>query len=90
MLNEIAKLKHNVPSRRGMVSFFRARICESKTRNVYCCDDESFPSESDLNLLKLEERIDIRISEKIGATDNVDVKVSTKVTKDKVSSNPPF
>ena len=87
MLNEIAKLKRNDPSRRGRVSFFKARICESKTRNVYCCDDESFPSESDLNLLKLEDRTDIRISEKIGATNSdtsVDVKVSTKVTKDKI------
>ena len=81
MLNEITKLKHNDPGRRGMASFFRARICESKTRNVYCCEDESFPSESDLNLLKLEDKIDIRISEKNDATDSdtsVDVKVSTK------------
>ena len=86
MLNEISKLKHNDPSRRGMASFFRARICESKTRNVYCCDDESFPSESDLKLLKLEARIEeevpIIISEKRGVivtVDNtsVDVKVST-------------
>ena len=80
MLNEIAKLKHNDPSRRGMASFFRARICESKTRSVYCCDDESFPSESDLKLLKLEDIIDIRILEKSGATDNdtsVDIKVSS-------------
>ena len=84
MLNEITKLKHNDPSRRGMASFFRARICESKTRNVYCCDNGSFPSESDLKLLKLEDRIDIRILEKNGTTDNdrsVDVKVSTMVIR---------
>ena len=76
MLNEISKLKHNDPGRRGMASFFRARICEPKTRKVYCCDDGSFPSESDLKLLKLEDRIDIRS----GATDNdtsVDIKVSS-------------
>ena len=82
MLNEITKLKHNDPSRRGLVSFFKARICDSKIWSVYCCDDESFPSESDLKLLKLEDRIDLRISEKNGATDNdtsVDVKVSTMV-----------
>ena len=80
MLNEISKLKHNDPGRRGMASFFRARICEPKTRKVYCCDDGSFPSESDLKLLKLEDRIDIRS----GATDNdtsVDVKVSTMVIR---------
>ena len=88
MLNEISKLKRNDPSRRGMASFFRARICESKTRNVYCCDEESFPSESDLKLLKLEAEIEkevaIMISEERGVMvpDNetsVDVKVSTKV-----------
>ena len=80
MLNEISKLKHNDPGRRGMARFFIARICESKTRKVYCCDDGSFPSESDLKLLKLEDRIDIRS----GATDNdtsVDVKVSTMVIR---------
>ena len=75
MLKEISKLKHNDPGRRGMANFFRARICETKTKKVYCCDDGSFPSESDLKLLKLEDRVDIRS----GATDNdtsVDIKVS--------------
>ena len=77
-------LQSNGPSGKGLVTFFRARICDLEARKVYCCDNGSFPAETDLDILNSvyeEEEVSLRKPEIMSDTSmnaTFDIKVHTK------------
>ena len=51
MIEKIAELPKRSQSWNKRFSFFRDRICERKSRNVYCCSGKA-PNEDFLEILK--------------------------------------
>ena len=51
LIAEIDELPQNSQNRNIRISFFRDKICERKSRNVYCCNGKA-PNEDLLEILK--------------------------------------
>ena len=49
---EISELKQKGdPLGFEKAKFFKKRICNQKTRTVYCCEDQKPPTDEELNIL---------------------------------------
>ena len=52
-VNKIIKLGREIPERRNLLKFIRDRICEGKSRTIYCCGKiQQSPSQAQLKELK--------------------------------------
>ena len=51
LVNQITELPKSNPSRPFYIDFFQKRICDFKTRDVYCCNGKNYPSDAELNVL---------------------------------------
>ena len=50
-MNQIAVLPKDHINYRPFINFFRERICDTKTRDVYCCNDD-WPKDTEVKNLK--------------------------------------
>ena len=52
MVLEISDIPKDDPLWIKRVKFFKDRICDTKTRTVYCCDEEKPPNDRQVKILK--------------------------------------
>ena len=50
-MNQIAVLPKDHINYRPFINFFRERICDTQTRDVYCCNDD-WPKDTEVKNLK--------------------------------------
>ena len=52
MVSEISDIPRGDPLWMKRVKFFKARICDRKTKSVYCCDEEKPPNDRLVKILR--------------------------------------